>query len=178
MEKIRFQSEHRTRRSGRASTKLYAPTRDSEAYAYDPETGERLKDAPLKAAPIELRPRSELRLAARIGIMLCVFVFAGMLVFILSGYERIARAYAGINTLNDEIGEIRLHINALEADIECAVTIEDAQAYAVSQGMQYPVQSQYLQSGKPIPNTAVGGPSGQAPEDGTPEDGDLDGDTP
>lgn len=178
MEKIRFESEQQNRRAGRHGTKLYAPTRDNEAYAYDPETGERLKDAPLKAAPIALRPRSELRLAARIGIMLCVFVFAGMLVFILSGYERIARAYAGINTLNGEIGEIRLHINALEADIECAVTIEDAQAYAVSHGMQYPVQSQYLQSGKPIPNTAAGGPFGQAPEDGAPEGDDPDGDTP
>ena len=178
MEKIRFQSERWNRRGGRSSTKLYAPARDNEAYAYDPETGERLKDAPLRAAPVELRPRSELRLAARVGIMFCVFVFAGMLVFILSGYERIARAYAGINTLNDEIDEIRLHINALEADIECAVTIEDAQSYAISQGMQYPVQSQYLESGKPIPNTAASGPSGQAPEDGTPEDGGVGDDTP
>lgn len=169
MEKIRFERDER--RGSAPPTKLYAPTRDSEAFAYDPETGERLEAAPMKATPVALRPRGEMKLSSRIGIMFCAFVFAGMLVFTLSGYERISRAYAQINTLNDEIEEIQLRINALEADIECAVTLEDAQAYAQSHGMRFPVQSQYLQSGSPIPVTGSTTPSGQAPEDGQPPEG-------
>ena len=167
MERIRF--ERGGRRKDAPSTRLYAPTRDTEAYAYDPETGERLEAAPLKATPIAARARSELKLSARIGIMFCAFVFAGMLVFVLSGYERISRAYSGINELNDEIEQIRLRINTLEADIECAVTMEQAQAYAESRGMRYPTQSQYLQSGSPIPVTGGTSPAGDAPDGG---DGD------
>lgn len=166
MEKIRFENDDRRRSA--PSTKLYAPTRDSGAYAYDPETGERLENAPLKAAPVELKLRSEMKTSSRIGIMFCAFVFAGMLVFVLSGYERISRAYAAINTLNDAIAEIQLHINALEADIECAVTIEDAQKYAESHGMRYPTQSQYLQSGSTIPVTGSSTPAGQEPDDDAP----------
>ena len=166
MEKIRFERDER--RADAPSTRLYAPTRDSEAYAYDPETGERLAAAPMKATPISLRPRSEMKLSSRIGIMVCAFIFAGMLVFVLSGYERISRAYAGIDALNDEIEEIRLRINTLEADIECAVTMEDAQAFAESRGMRYPVQSQYVQSGSPIPATG----NATSPEDAPEDDGD------
>ena len=176
MEKIRFERDER--RNGAPPTRLYAPTRDSGAYAYDPETGEKLKAAPLKATPVALRPRTEMKLSSRIGIMFCAFVFAGMLVFVLSGYERISRAYAQINTLNDSIEEIQLHINALEADSECAVTLEDAQQYAESHGMRYPVQSQYLQSGSPIPITGSTTPSGDAPDGTTPDGEDPAGQTP
>ena len=80
--------------------------------------------------------------------------------------------------LNDSIEEIQLHINTLEADIECAVTLEDAQQYAESHGMRYPVQSQYLQSGSPIPITGSTTPSGDAPDGTTPDGGDPAGQTP
>ena len=63
----------------------------------------------------------------RIGLIISGFLFAGMVLFTLSGYERISRAYADINALNTEIEETKLSINALEAAIECAVTIDQAQ---------------------------------------------------
>lgn len=165
MEKIRFEKD--SRRKSAPSTKLYAPERDSGHGRRGPKNGETAPDRP---APAVIKPQSQMKLGARIGIVFCLFVAAGMLVFILSGYERISRAYAQINTLNSEIDEIKLRINALEADIECAVTLEDAQAYAKSHGMRYPVQSQYLQSGSPIPVTGTVIPGGDTPTGAAPEE--------
>jgi hypothetical protein len=42
----------------------------------------------------------------------CGFIFAGMVLFTLSGYERNSRAYADINSLNDEIDENQLRIKS------------------------------------------------------------------
>ena len=67
----------------------------------------------------------------RIGLIISGFLFAGMVLFTLSGYERISRAYADINALNSEIDSTSLRINELDVQIECAVTIQDAQQVAV-----------------------------------------------
>ena len=85
------------------------------------------------------------------------------------------------DTLEDDIDEIKLRINALEAEIECAVTIDEATAYAVSHGMQYPLRAQYRQivpgqaaTGispvNPIGGTVtpIDGPSGSFPGDDAP----------
>jgi len=165
MAKPRIQKNREESRRKDPSTRLYAPSKKKRP-AYDPETGERISEEQITAVPIAIRQRSELTPLGRLGIMFCIFVFAGMLVFVLSGYERISRAYSAINDLNDEIEEIELNIDALEAEIEKAVTIEAAQNYAISHGMQYAQESQLLQAGKPIPNTIANGPAGSAPEDG------------
>lgn len=95
--------------------------------------------------------KPELNPLARIGLILCGFIFAGMVLFTLTGYERITRAYADINSLNSEIEETSLRINELDVQIECAVTIQDAQAVAEAYGMQYPEQSQYVKIGDALP---------------------------
>ena len=164
MAKPRIQKNKEENRRKDPSTRLYAPTREKRR-AYDPETGERISEARITAVPISMRQSSELSIFARLGIMLCMFIFAGMLVFILSGYERISRAYSAVNDLNDQIEEIELTIDALEAEIEKAVTIEAAQQYAVSHGMQYAQESQLLQEGSFIPSTIANGPAGSAPTD-------------
>ena len=87
----------------------------------------------------------------RIGLIISGFLFAGMVLFTLSGYERIARAYADINALNNEIDSTNLRINELDVQIECAVTIQDAQKAAESYGMRYPEKSQYVRIGDPLP---------------------------
>ena len=94
-----------------------------------------------------------------------------MLLFTLSGYERIARAHADINLLNEEIDVTELRILALDVAIECAVTIQDAQAAANTYGMQYPTQDQYVRIGDSLPisgsaptvSSAI--PAGSAPTD-------------
>ena len=87
----------------------------------------------------------------RVGLIISGFLFAGMVLFTLSGYERISRAYADINALNNEIELTNLRINELDVQIECAVTIQDAQKAAESYGMRYPERSQYVRIGDALP---------------------------
>lgn len=88
---------------------------------------------------------------ARVGVMFSAFLLAAMILFMLFGYERITRAYADVNTLTDEIELTRLRITALEVEIECAVTIQQAQEAAEAAHMRYPTQSQYVKIGERIP---------------------------
>lgn len=177
----RFEKDRR--RANNAGTRLYTPSRDSAAFSYDPETGEPvLTDAEGKPIPVPLSMQREMTSLERIGIMICAFVFAGMILFTLSGYERISRAYADINTLNDEIEEIELHISELNVSIECAVTIDQAEAAALAAGMAYPTRAQIYTAGDPIPATSLTISDSLAGEDptastedseesGAPEDG-------
>ena len=87
----------------------------------------------------------------RIGLIISGFLLAGMVLFTLSGYERISRAYADINALNSEIDLTDLRINELEVQIECAVTIQDAQEIAEAYGMRYPDKNQYVRIGDALP---------------------------
>lgn len=106
---------------------------------------------------------------ARIGVMFSGFLLAGMILFTLFGYEQISRAYADINTLKDEIELTRLRITALDVEIECAVTIQQAQEAAEAAHMRYPTQSQYVKIGQKIPFsgalTAAATPTVSAPPD-------------
>ena len=140
-----------------AGTRLYAPAVEKAKPETDPETGEVVQDETVEATPVQFRAEAAkgMSSAGRIGIMVCAFIFAGMLIFILSGYERISRAYSDINTLNNDIDEVKLHISALNVSIECAVTIDDAEKAALAAGMTYPSQSQIFTAGQtiPAPNT-------------------------
>ncbi len=80
----------------------------------------------------------------RIGMVVCGFLLAGMLLFVLSGYEKISRAYADVNALNEEIELTNLRIVGLDVEIECAVTIQDARQAAENAGMQYPDPQQLV----------------------------------
>lgn len=176
----KFQKDQR--RAHNAGTRLYTPTRDSAALSYDPETGDPiLTGADGRVIPAPVAPPREMTTMERIGIMFCAFVLAGMILFTLSGYERISRAYADINTLNDEIEDIELHISELNVSIECAVTIEQAETAALAAGMAYPTRAQIYTAGDPIPapsSTLGDSLAGEDPTDtadadgGAPEDGD------
>lgn len=83
-------------------------------------------------------PTSQVKRSSRIGIIISGFLFAGMVLFTLSGYERISRAYADVNTLNDEIDQTNLRIVGLNVEIECAVTIQQAQDAAKRFNMVFP----------------------------------------
>lgn len=130
--------------------------------------------------------KPELNPLARIGLILCGFIFAGMVLFTLTGYERISRAYADINALNTEIDSTKLRINELEVQIECAVTIQDAQKVAEAYGMQYPEKSQYVKIGDPLPFSGsdypvetttepTESPAASTPDPGTGDTGDTTG---
>ncbi len=106
--------------------------------------------------------KPEMTALGRIGLILSGFLLSGMVLFTLAGYERISRAYADINALNAESDSTKLRINELNVQIECAVTIQDAQKIAEAYGMRYPNKSQYIKIGDPLPFS--GGAPTEKPE--------------
>ena len=110
--------------------------------------------------------KAQMTSLGRVGLIISGFLFAGMVLFTLSGYERISRAYADINALNSESDLTDLRINELEVQIECAVTIQDAQKVAEEYGMRYPEKSQYVRIGDPLPFDNTTPPPTTQPTDG------------
>ena len=126
--------------------------------------------------------KPEMTALGRVGLILSGFLLSGMILFTLAGYERISRSYADINALNTEIDSTNLRINELDVQIECAVTIQDAQKVAEAYGMRYPEKCQYVKIGDPLPFS--GGAPTDSPEtspetttqpETTPEPGTGDG---
>lgn len=172
---IQFQSEPSKRKKGsRSATRMYAPSHGGKrtvAFAPLSEQQRESEQPPEPAAETQQlkRPRSvqQIKPFTRFMLVLCSFIFAGMILFVLTGYERISRANADINTLNVQIEETELNINALNAAIECAVTIDQAQEWAKSHNMQYPSKSQYVRAGAPIPITVGTDPTAGTGSDET-----------
>ncbi len=167
------------------ATKLYSPKKKPAGRpAGSEKSRSRVKDGTADESAQKKRAPEPATAAFRIGIMFSGFLFAGMVLFTLSGYERISRAYADINTINNSIDETELRIKALDVQIECAVTIQDAQKTAETYGMSYPKQSQYVRVGDAIPvsglapagtdtslgETVIPGDSGQPAENTPAED--------
>ncbi|MDD4312643.1 MAG: hypothetical protein PHW41_09200 [Eubacteriales bacterium] len=161
---IRFEDDRKKGRS--PTTKLYLPTQEEqdayEARASRSRTGTRSASEP------GVRVKNPgISSFGRIGLIISGFLFASMVLFTLSGYERISRAYADINALNSEIDLTDLRINELDVQIECAVTIQDAQKAAESYGMRYPDKKQYVRIGDPLPFDNTTPPPTTSPTGGT-----------
>ncbi len=155
---IRFDEESKKRKT--PTTRLYTPTKTTEAEPV--RTGDTARVRTNRRAPEEPHVHVEkpgMTPLGRIGLIISGFILSGMILFTLAGYERISRAYADINALNTEIDSTKLRINELDVQIECAVTIQDAQKVAEAYGMRYPDKSQYIKIGDPLPF------SGGAPTD-------------
>lgn len=184
---IRFDSE--PKKGQTPTTRLHMPNKETadDTERRSESRQSRSKSASRAAQEPHVRvEKPELNPLARIGLILCGFIFAGMVLFTLTGYERISRAYADINALNTEIDATKLRINELEVQIECAVTIQDAQKVAEAYGMQYPEKKQYVKIGDSLPfsgsdyptepNTApTESPTTPAPDTGTGDTGDTTG---
>ena len=126
-----------------AKTRIFAPSNKKKV---DDEFAGDESDINFEDIPTPIKEQKEMTTFERAVVMACSFIFAGMIVFVLSGYERISRAYADINTINDSIESVKLHISELNVSIECAVTIDQAEEAAIAAGMSYPTQSQILSS--------------------------------
>ena len=148
---IRFEEDRKKGKS--PTTRLNIPTKEEVARA----TGATERTARVQTSARSAREpgvrveKREISGLGRVGLIISGFLLAGMVLFTLAGYERISRAYADINTLNDEIELTELRINELDVQIECAVTIQDAQKIAEAYGMRYPEKSQYVKIGDPLP---------------------------
>ena len=148
---IRFEEDRKKGKS--PTTRLNIPTKEEVARA----TGATERTARVQTSARSAREpgvrveKREISGLGRVGLIISGFLLAGMVLFTLAGYERISRAYADINTLNDEIELTELRINELDVQIECAVTIQDAQKVAEAYGMQYPEKGQYVKIGDPLP---------------------------
>ena len=167
---IRFEDDRKKGRS--PTTRLYLPAEEVEKAQQAQQSQAQTKRNPRarsggKAAPSGIRvEKPEMTSLGRIGLLISGFLFAGMVLFTLSGYERISRAYADINALNKEIELTELRINELEVQIECAVTIQDAQKVAEAYGMRYPENDQYVRIGDPLPFDNTTPPPTTQPTDG------------
>lgn len=167
---IQFDSKPK-KGSKKSQTKMYAPTHGRRKVMFAPAT-EQQKAEPYDAPETEedvripARRKAELKPFTRLMLVVCSFIFAGMILFVLTGYERISRAYQEVNSINSSIETTELNINALDVAIECAVTIDQAKDWAKAHNMQYPLQSQYIVSGGSVPITGTG-PDAAAPPDAT-----------
>ena len=145
---IRFEEDRKKGKS--PTTRLNIPNK--EEYTSATERTERVQTKPRSAREPGVRvQKAETNALGRIGLIISGFLLSAMVLFTLAGYERISRAYADVNALNSEIDLTNLRINALEVQIECAVTIQDAQKVAEAYGMQYPEKNQYVKIGDPLP---------------------------
>ena len=156
---IRFDEASKKGKS--PTTRLYTPKKDPDAEdtLRTPRAGSTRKKPDEPHVRVD---KPEMTVLGRFGLILSGFILSGMILFTLAGYERISRAYADINALNSEIDSTSLRINELDVQIECAVTIQDAQAIAEAYGMRYPEKSQYVKIGDPLPFS--GGVPTNAPE--------------
>jgi len=162
---VDFSFTDEQRRIDAPSTKVYSPKKGTTGRAgADASDRSRSRGTLGAEAANKKHEPAPVTVASRIGIIFCGFLLAGMILFTLTGYERITRAYADINTINRAIEATQLRIKALDVQIECAVTIQDAQETAERYGMHYPVQSQYQRIGGPIHI------SGSAPSDNGQDD--------
>ena len=165
---IRFEEDRKKGKS--PTTRLNIPNKEE----YTGATGrtERVQTKPRSTREPGVRvEKSETNALGRIGLIISGFLLAGMILFTLAGYERISRAYADINALNSEIDLTDLRINELDVQIECAVTIQDAQNVAEAYGMQYPEKNQYVKIGDALPfsnATPALSDSGTSETSGTP----------
>ena len=169
---IRFEDDRKKGRS--PTTRLYLPAQEVEKAQHAQQTQTKRtrsrSGSKAAAAPGVRVEKPEMTALGRIGLIISGFLFAGMVLFTLSGYERISRAYADINALNNEIDLTDLRINELEVQIECAVTIQDAQKVAEAYGMRYPEKSQYVRIGDPLPfDNSLPSPTGSPAADTTPQ---------
>jgi hypothetical protein len=145
---IRFEDD---RKKGRTpTTRLNLPNQQQQEEYEARAERSRSRTRPSAQAGVTVE-KPQITSLGRVGLIISGFIFAGMVLFTLSGYERISRAYADINALNNEIDLTDLRINELDVQIECAVTIQDAQKAAESYGMRYPEKSQYVRIGDALP---------------------------
>ena len=145
---IRFEEDRKKGKS--PTTRLNIPNK--EEYTSATERTERVSTKPRSAREPGVRvQKTETNAFGRIGLIISGFLLAAMVLFTLAGYERISRAYADINALNSEIDLTELRNNELDVQIECAVTIQDAQKIAEAYGMQYPEKNQYVKIGDTLP---------------------------
>ena len=145
---IRFEEDRKKGKS--PTTRLNIPTKEEVARATERTARVQTSARSAREPGVRVEKR-EISGLGRVGLIISGFLLAGMVLFTLAGYERISRAYADINTLNDEIELTELRINELDVQIECAVTIQDAQKVAEAYGMQYPEKGQYVKIGDPLP---------------------------
>lgn len=172
---MEIQFDNEPKKGSKNATKMYAPTHGRKKVTFQPADERQTRSARAEEADVAFEPgrsaKNELKPLTRFALIVCSFLFAGMILFVLAGYERISRAYQEINTINSSIDETELNINALDVAIECAVTIEQAQTWAKAHNMQYPLQSQYVASGSSIP---ISGPPAAETDAGTAETPDPD----
>jgi cell division protein FtsL len=142
------------------ATKIYAPTRGSLAYAPgtavpqpQPEPVQRpTRPQPAGAARTAAVPRfSNVRKAA---IVFACLLVAAMFLMVLFRYEKISAQYATVNGLKSQIEETQLRLKALNVQLQCAVSIDDAREAAQNVGMTYPDASQFV----PVTTTGISMP--------------------
>jgi len=142
------------------STRLYAPTYGSLAYAapaLEPQEPQiEQEQLPVSKPKVQTKPRVQTEAAVHTGysfggmilIVLSILMLTGMLLLIMTRYANIASAYSMVNEKKAEIQTAQLRLAQLNVDMQCAVDPERAREVAREYGMSYPSASQYVRVGE------------------------------
>ncbi len=142
------------------ATKIYAPTRGSLAYAPGIPAPQQQPD-PVREQP-RPQPMHTARTAAaprfstigKAAIVFSCLLVAAMFLVVLFRYEKISAQYTTVNGLKSQIEETQLRLKALNVQLQCAVSIDDAREAAQNVGMTYPDASQFV----PVTTTGISMP--------------------
>lgn len=102
---MEIQFDNESAKGPRPVSRVYAPNKRRRDDGFEPEEAGGILKAPAfkEEKPKVIRQMHEVKPLTRFAIIVCAFIFAGMVLFILTGYEKISRAYSGVNTLTTEI---------------------------------------------------------------------------
>ncbi|HWR23426.1 MAG TPA: hypothetical protein VN366_08110 [Feifaniaceae bacterium] len=142
------------------ASRVYSPTRGANAYAYAPAEVAAQPAGQPKAAPKPQRrqkPKARPALSAgcKAAMLLGIFTVAAASLFVVFRYARIAGDYLEVNQMKSDMEAAQLRINALNVELECAVSIQNVQDAAARLGMTYPTADQFVRAGDALPGNGA-----------------------
>ncbi len=147
-------------RAAYTASRVYSPTRGANAYAYAPAAApaqpvEQQKTAPKPQQRQKTKARPALSTGCKAAMLFAITVVAAASLFVVFRYARIAGSYLEVNQIKSDMEAAQLRINALNVELECAVSIQNVQDAAARLGMTYPTADQFVRAGDALPGAGA-----------------------
>ncbi len=155
------------RRAAYTASRVYSPTRGANAYAYAPAAApaqpvEQPKVAPKPQQKPKSKTRPALSAGCKVAMLFAIATVAAASLLVVFRYACIAGDYLEVNQLNSDMEAAQLRINALNVELECAVSIQNVQDAAARLGMTYPTADQFVRAGDALPASGAQSANGAA----------------
>lgn len=156
------------------SSKVYAPTRGTSAYAYplpayEPERRQEQQPTRREQRRTAPAPRSSekprLSIGGKVTIVFSIGLLAVTMLLVIARYADISAQHLQINEIKQNIESTRLRLAELNVALQCTVSIHDAQDAAARLGMTYPEAAQYIRAGDALPRIVQQSDGGAAPSE-------------